>query len=440
MEEYEKFNFTEEDCGVSQRDEVKHYKFWCDGVLVVVVGLIGFVGNLLSLFVLSRPSLRDVFHQLLFALACFDILYIVCGGINYTFRGFEANSDVYTILFPYFLHPFTDIAMAGTIFMTVAITVERYLGLCHPLLNPQSRKSWFYVVPVLLFSVLLNVPKFLEIKLEWYCGKPNENGTMVQVWYNDTAKLPLTQCEMVSDTENVPTVDVTALRKNDDYIRGYLMWTRLFTTAIIPVTLLLILNVLIIRDVITSAKKVNRFGSARRQRKEINLSLVLLAIVFLFFICHACRIINDIFEFSNMDLVVNCPKRFPTLFNPPYFMHALMYISHFATILNSSLNFFVYCLVGHTFRRELCRTLGFKNRGLRGDNMVSRRSSKLETNYTLTSFAAAKAAYEKNGTNKSPTINEEKKDHDKNGHDQETANLITIEATEDMIKVESHQL
>ena len=100
---------------------------------------------------------------------------------------------------------------------------------------------------------------FQEIKLEWYCGKPNENGTMVQVWYNDTAKLPLTQCEMVSDTENVPTVDVTALRKNDDYIRGYLMWTRLFTTAIIPVTLLLILNVLIIRDVITSAKKVNRY-------------------------------------------------------------------------------------------------------------------------------------------------------------------------------------
>ena len=92
--------------------------------------------------------------------------------------------------------------------------------------------------------------------MEWFCGKRNENDTMVQVWYNDTAVL--TQCEMVPGTENVPTYDVTALRKNDDYIRGYLMWTRLFTTAIIPVTLLLILNVLIIRDVITSAKKVNR--------------------------------------------------------------------------------------------------------------------------------------------------------------------------------------
>ena len=78
-------------------------------------------------------------------------------------RGFNANSDVYTILYPYFLHPFTHIAMAGTIFMTLAITIERYLGLCHPLLNPQSRKAWFYVVPVVIFSVLLNVPKFLVI-------------------------------------------------------------------------------------------------------------------------------------------------------------------------------------------------------------------------------------------------------------------------------------
>jgi len=66
--------------------QVDDFKWWCDGLLVSIVGTIGFVGNTLALIVLSRPSLRDVFHQLLFALACFDTLYIVCGGINYTFR------------------------------------------------------------------------------------------------------------------------------------------------------------------------------------------------------------------------------------------------------------------------------------------------------------------------------------------------------------------
>ena len=88
----------------------------------------------------------------------FQTLCNVYHSIN---RGFGAHSDIYNYLFPYFLHPFTHIAMAGTIFMTLAISFERYLGLCHPLLNPHSRKAWFYILPVVVIAVTLNVPKFL---------------------------------------------------------------------------------------------------------------------------------------------------------------------------------------------------------------------------------------------------------------------------------------
>ena len=35
-------------------------------------------------------------------------------------------------------------------------------------------------------------------------------------------------------------------------------------------------------------------------------------------------------------------------------------LSPLAMILNSSVNFIVYCLVGNTFRRELCRMIGFR--------------------------------------------------------------------------------
>ena len=66
-----------------------------------------------------RPKLRDVFHQLLFALACFDMTFIVCGGVNYTFRAFKAQSDVITYLFPYLIYPMTHVAIGGTIMMTV---------------------------------------------------------------------------------------------------------------------------------------------------------------------------------------------------------------------------------------------------------------------------------------------------------------------------------
>lgn len=393
------------DCGTPA--QVGDFRWWCDGLLVSIVGTIGFVANILALIVLSRPSLRDVFHQLLFALACFDTLYIVCGGINYTFRGFGAHSDIYNYLFPYFLHPFTHIAMAGTIFMTLAISFERYLGLCQPLMNPHNRKAWFYILPVVVIAVTLNVPKFFELKFE-------------------------DQIDSATN-ESYVGLNVNDLRKEPSYIIGYIMWTRLFSTGVIPVLGLLFFNICIIHDIFTSSQRVQRFGSARRQRKEINLSAVLLCICFVFFFCHAPRVVSNVIEFWNRDKVIKCDEM-GLHFHPDKFTHALMYISDIATILNSSLNFFVYCFVGHTFRRELCRTLGFQTRGLRGDNMVSRRSSKLE--YTMSHI-----------NTKTTTINGSKKNgsvtgtpnHHENGN-QETANLITIEATQDMIKVESHQL
>lgn len=397
------------DCGGS-RANVTDITWWCSGVLVSSVGLIGFVGNTLALIVLSRPSLRDVFHQLLFALACFDILFIICGGINYTFRAFKAESDIFTYLFPKFIYPFTHIAMTGTIFMTVAISVERYLGLCHPLLSPHSRKAWFYILPVIVIAIALNIPKFLEIQLNFEYEYDKVSGK----------------------NETYPTYGPTNLRFSMDYIKAYIMWTRLLSTGLIPVTLLLYLNLRIVIDILSSSKKTHRFGSARRQRKEINLSLVLLCIVFVFFCCHASRIILNIYEFINMQKVEDCKGGW----NPSYFWEAMYPISNFAKILNSSLNFFIYCLVGHTFRRELCRTLGFKNRNFRGDNFVSRRSSRFDQ--TLTTLVANKAnGSGKNGSTASPDKTKLNNTELKGGQETpETANLITIEAKEDMIKVE----
>ena len=191
---------------------------------------------------------------------------------------------------------------------------------------------------------------------------------------NYSTQANLTQLN--STDEWMPSLGPTELRMNEAYIRGYIMWARLFFTALIPVILLLFLNVRIVYDIISSAKKVQRyvllryvcmhhiilslvfsirFGSARRQRKEINLSMILICIVVVFFCCHTPRIILDIHELWNIEKVISCKP-----WNPGYVMHALLYVSRMTTILNSTLNFFIYCVVGHTFRRELFRTLGFK--------------------------------------------------------------------------------
>jgi len=115
----------------------------------------------------------DLSFQLLIALAFFDTLYIICGGINYTFRAFEEvvpfdSAYAYKITYPHLILPFLNVGLCGTIFMTVAISIERFLGICHPLhYPPHTRKSWFYILPVLVISLLVNIPKFLEAEIYW---------------------------------------------------------------------------------------------------------------------------------------------------------------------------------------------------------------------------------------------------------------------------------
>ena len=44
--------------------------------------------------------------------------------------------------------------------MTVAISIERYIGIHYSWM--EKRKGWFYIIPVILISVILNVPMFFE--------------------------------------------------------------------------------------------------------------------------------------------------------------------------------------------------------------------------------------------------------------------------------------
>ena len=75
----------------------------------------------------------------------------------------------------------------------------------------------------------------------------------------------------------------------------------------------------------------------------------------------------------------------------------------------------------------------FQTKNIRGDNLVSRRSSRFD--HTLTTFVTNKAnSNGKNGSMTSPDKTKLNPDEES----PETTNLITIEAKEDMIKVESY--
>lgn len=100
--------------------------FWVSGVCLVCVGLLGLSGNLSSLIVLCQTELRKkLFHKMLIALTIFDTLFIVSYGIGIGYESLACQPTNDNL--KYFTRSFYNISFTGSIYMTIAVSVERYL-------------------------------------------------------------------------------------------------------------------------------------------------------------------------------------------------------------------------------------------------------------------------------------------------------------------------
>ena len=85
---------------------------------------------------------------------------------------FSADSESYALLFPKFLYPINTIIFCCSIFLILAIARERYIAICHPMFHmlnvatkTVSRRLFSTIVPVVVFGIVLNMPKFFETEL-----------------------------------------------------------------------------------------------------------------------------------------------------------------------------------------------------------------------------------------------------------------------------------
>ena len=262
-------------------------------VCLPAVGLVGVLGNLGAILILRRPEMKSTFHHTLITLAVTDILFLITLVVDTQRLDLDLKNQVFIMLFPYFWNPAKNILLTFETFLMMSITTERYLAIRNPL---QHRFSRFrsspsvhltaYILPPLLASVILNIPKFFETELVTIEIEDDNGSTVQLVDYN-----------------------ITSLRFDPSYILYYIHWTRLLTTGLLPFAYLLVTNLLLVSSLRSIAKlrlphqnvvqhEINKHG-LRVHRASLQVqparardsssSLLLMAVVVIYLVCSLPR-------------------------------------------------------------------------------------------------------------------------------------------------------
>ena len=211
------------DCSCPTVQVVVWAKYILEEVSIPVVGTVGLLGNLAAIIVLSHPDMKSTFHQSLITLAVFEILFLLLLICD---QGADIWSDFYTKMVPHFLFPLKNIMMSCETYLLISIALERLIAVVRPLWFRNAKlklSSWYhalvFILPTIIISVFINLPRFFELKLIY---------TKVM----DTNNI----------TRDVVNIGPTPLRLEPDYIEFYIFWTRCLGTGVIPILFLLVIN------------------------------------------------------------------------------------------------------------------------------------------------------------------------------------------------------
>ena len=261
-------------------------------------------------------KIRNVFNYLL-AVLCLTDLLVIFSSFAHALKTLGTGNFVLDDLV-IFNDAVSHITVTISIFLTMSITLERYLAVCTAF-TYQARvaeKGPFrimcsYIIPAVLGAVLLNIPKIISI------------GNFFNL------------NEMSSDMKAI-------------YIKGsiiYQMLHPLTTTCIIPIIVLAILNI----KILLRSKKIH---SSRRIKREQILARVMMGVVGVFILLSIPKMGLALFEVSTIPNILECYQR-----KCRYYISSGRWVSdisiRYMVLLNSSVNFYIYCFAGANFRKVL---------------------------------------------------------------------------------------
>ena len=325
------------------------------------VVLIGLIGNLVLIIFFSRKRNKLSFYGLMIMLSAYNVLMITMDFLIFSVPLLSTHFEE-SIFYNHHVikvgYTLLEVGVTGSIYSTIAVSVERYLVVCHPFYAESHKFSTkTQIVLVSVLTVIYNIPTIFE--LETYTCK-NENVSVP----SQCQKLASIRSGFIPGAHNCSSGKVflvpSELRCNKKYFLIYHIGLDLLFKCVIPFVTLAILNGLIIRalakyhayhqrntdtkrrsTIISIQNKVycienetnkSKFTSPihRMESQEFRLALTNLLIVLVFIICHSVIWIPKIYE-ALMGSLSDIKRVFDGF-----------KLGYFFTALNSSINCYVY--------------------------------------------------------------------------------------------------
>lgn len=301
--------------------------------LVPIITCAGVTGNVVSIAVLTHKSMKTSTNCYLTALAIFDILYLVT-SLTLSLKHYEeiGEQKIYQYFYLY-SRVLVDIWSNVSVCLTVTFTLERYVGVCHPIKGRAVctlKRARIITCCVVLFVMVATSPEFLESEVFEMESKNNKNLTISKIITTEIGKS-----------------------------RAYTVFYHWFIVAMftfIPLAALLGFNIILIRSVCKANRirrrmtyvAVNRPGEAH-SGEQTKITCMLISVAFVFIICQlptATMICyNTYLELSGTELT-GTEKNYRIIAGN---------VSNILISLNAAVNFILYSVMSTKFRKVFLR-------------------------------------------------------------------------------------